>query len=787
MPPLFYIMVRLFLSALLITAFSFPANSAIIYVNYAATGQNNGTSWPNALNEIRSALQTAKYGDEIWVAKGTYNTYGQDNTGVFARPIIKSGVRILGGFQGIETTAIQRNWEENPTILTSYILPDSFHITKVLLCFNADSTTVLDGFTVRDGAAFRTSSTSCEDYPGSCEGGGLWIYAGENPELPTSLHVFNCKFINNLAESGGAVCINYSSGYGTIEFKNCVFEANYGNSTGTGAGVYVLVNYDLLGPVKVTVDSCVFRGNMAYSVGGMGIDNFNPNLEFHVRNTLFINNESVVSNGALFVGNWGKANAYVKQCIFDRNRAGTVFFEPGTGGAMLGQNFKVDRCVFTGNSARFGGAIFAGNVEVTNSLFASNYASKSGGALRLTGITGEKCLLLNNTFVNNYSFENGGLMQHENRVRDTMINCIFWNNRAAGLGDFIYSEGGLDFYMDHCLIDADSLADLQDGLLLLNPNVPYNYLTAGPNMLWNQNPLLRDTLQGDYRLMLPSPARNIGNAGWVQRFGLQYDLNGEPRISDGFPDLGAYETTQLQAFTNQTDVSCFGRADGQAWVQPQGGFSPYQFRWNNGVWASSITDLPPGSYTVTVTDADLSSDTLEIAIVQPLPLSVVPVVTKASGPNIPDGSVILQSVGGGTEPYTFKWNTGDQAAHISNLLPGFYQLTMTDAHGCDTLLTVEVSATVGWVDWDGRAFTVVLAPNVVRSGDFMVLRAQSEEAGICEYQIVDALGQVCDRQSFSIATGESWYSKAGTLLPGAYAVCLTNSHGQKRVLRLWVH
>ena len=97
----------LLLVVFLVLASSVPANAVIKYVDAAASGANNGTSWTNAYTDLQIALGTAVALDEIWVAAGTYKpTTGISRTASFW---LAGGVTVYGGFAGGETMVGQRN------------------------------------------------------------------------------------------------------------------------------------------------------------------------------------------------------------------------------------------------------------------------------------------------------------------------------------------------------------------------------------------------------------------------------------------------------------------------------------------------------------------------------------------------------------------------------------------------------------------------------------------------------------------------------------------------------
>ena len=90
-----------------------------IFVNAAATGANNGTSWQNAFTDLHHALQAAQSGDSVWVAQGVYKPTSDANRDSFF--FMQSSVRLFGGFEGTELDISQRDWAAHPTVLSGDI------------------------------------------------------------------------------------------------------------------------------------------------------------------------------------------------------------------------------------------------------------------------------------------------------------------------------------------------------------------------------------------------------------------------------------------------------------------------------------------------------------------------------------------------------------------------------------------------------------------------------------------------------------------------------------------
>ncbi|MBB4802426.1 gliding motility-associated-like protein [Flavobacterium nitrogenifigens] len=144
------------------------------------------------------------------------------------------------------------------------------------------------------------------------------------------------------------------------------------------------------------------------------------------------------------------------------------------------------------------------------------------------------------------------------------------------------------------------------------------------------------------------------------------------------------------AASSKTDVSCFGKSTGTltaGTVTNAIGTVKYSWKDNTNAEISTsanVTDMPAGTYTLTVTD-DCSSASNSVTIGQPAAiLSAIKSQTNVSCGNGNNGSATV-TVSGGTPAYTYVWNTipAQTTATATNLTAGNYSVKITDANGCE--------------------------------------------------------------------------------------------------------
>lgn len=146
---------------------------------------------------------------------------------------------------------------------------------------------------------------------------------------------------------------------------------------------------------------------------------------------------------------------------------------------------------------------------------------------------------------------------------------------------------------------------------------------------------------------------------------------------------------------DSVSVDCPNDTDGELTVNATPGNAPilnYIWTFPNGSNANgqTITNLGPGTYTVTVTAADgcevVDSATLfapeQLMLVQPLPTN-----PNCYGEN--SGTAAVQ-MSGGSLPYSYQWSAnagGSTNAVVPALGAGTYTVTVVDANMCDQVVT----------------------------------------------------------------------------------------------------
>ena len=145
-------------------------------------------------------------------------------------------------------------------------------------------------------------------------------------------------------------------------------------------------------------------------------------------------------------------------------------------------------------------------------------------------------------------------------------------------------------------------------------------------------------------------------------------------------------SSPLTAITTQSNATCYGANDGFSSVIPAGGTGPYTATWNsipqqNGLTA---TNLPGGTYVVTVTDNNGCITTQNVTIGQPQPITIN--LTNQQNVSCFGGNTGLLSIAvtGGTGPYSYNWNNNQfpNNSAINGLTAGGYLVIITDANGC---------------------------------------------------------------------------------------------------------
>lgn len=139
---------------------------------------------------------------------------------------------------------------------------------------------------------------------------------------------------------------------------------------------------------------------------------------------------------------------------------------------------------------------------------------------------------------------------------------------------------------------------------------------------------------------------------------------------------------------------CAGSSEGELRASVSGGKEPYKFVWSsNGGKESLLSSLGAGSYTVTVTDATGQSATSSKVLLSPDALAATIQILLPASVNSSNGQAQAKATGG-KPPYTYQWENGETNAINNTLKPGLNAVTVTDANGCTSVATVNMTENI---------------------------------------------------------------------------------------------
>ncbi|WCL82105.1 T9SS type A sorting domain-containing protein [Saprospira sp. CCB-QB6] len=212
--------------------------------------------------------------------------------------------------------------------------------------------------------------------------------------------------------------------------------------------------------------------------------------------------------------------------------------------------------------------------------------------------------------------------------------------------------------------------------------------------------------------------------------------------ANGCTDDATVTISQPTAIVNSmavTDLTCSGSADGAITANTSGGSAPYTYNWSNGATTANLTALAAGTYTVTISDLNGCELVANATVNANVAITLDTTITGTSVVGASDGSIDL-TVTGGTAPYTYSWSNGATTANVTNLVAGLYSVTVTDANGCNTSLTVNVPDGPVAVLATNANINISVFPNPVES--VAKLTIELNKASDVKIELSNAAGQV---------------------------------------------
>lgn len=464
---------------------------------------------PGVYQTIQEAIDAAQHGDTVLVAWGVY----------------VENIKFPGGSKTITVKS-----ELGPKV--TYIEGDQ---TEPVVTLLHSSTSILDGFTVRNGDSMHGGGIFCDNHSTgvirnniitgnhASNGGGLYCRLGSAPTIENNL------FIQNSASYGGGISCTWDT-KPVIRYNR--FEEN---GAGKGAGI------ELVSSNKALIEYNEFINNIATSWGG-GINDSSTAI---IRKNLFQGNEAKYGAGVCC----DLRTLSIEDNRFIKNKAekGGAIYCYNSASPMVSGNIIVE------NEADYGAGIYLASSlpVIRNCHISRNWTWEEGAGIYLTY---SAPTIENTVFYWNIAGTNGGGIYGMESTAN-VVNCSFSRSWASKGGCIACTQNSqmtvtntIMWYDDKAIWVGD--AANPSTLTISYSNVWYGKLNTevdpGCTLEWDDNsmidaePMFLDDIDAeDFHITYDSPCRDTGtNAAPGMP---EEDFDGNPRVAYGVADMGADE------------------------------------------------------------------------------------------------------------------------------------------------------------------------------------------------------------------------------------------------------
>lgn len=150
-------------------------------------------------------------------------------------------------------------------------------------------------------------------------------------------------------------------------------------------------------------------------------------------------------------------------------------------------------------------------------------------------------------------------------------------------------------------------------------------------------------------------------------------------VSLSFDIKAAAEGINVSA--SPQDPTCQLANSGKIQLTVTGGQAPYTYSWSNGAISKDLSNIPAGTYQVTVKDNKGCSFQASYTLSSPASFDLESRIIEPTCKDSNTGAIEILPKGG-KAPFSFLWSHGKTSARVTDLKEGNYSVKVTDALGC---------------------------------------------------------------------------------------------------------